>query len=70
MPRHRSLEIIKYLQFDLKSERRRNLEKNEFCLASCLYNPFIENCQKAFRPNANITVDKQLLPCSAGCKFM
>ena len=31
MPRHRFLEIMKYLRFDLKSERRRNLEKNKFC---------------------------------------
>ena len=48
MPRHRFLEIMKYLRFDLKSERRRNLEKNKFCLASFLWNPFIENCQKVF----------------------
>ena len=36
MPRHRFLEIMKYLQFDLKSKRRRNLEKDKFCLASSL----------------------------------
>ena len=70
MPRHRFLEIMKYLRFDLKSERRRNLEKDKFCSASSLWNPFIENCQKAFRPNANITVDEQLLPCKARCKFI
>ena len=69
MSRHRFLEIMKYLRFDLKSERRRNLEKDKFCLASSLWNPFIENCQKAFRPNANITVDEQLFPCKVGCKF-
>ena len=68
MPCHRFLEIIKYLPFDLKSERR-NLEKDKFCLASSLWNPFIENCQKAFRPNDNITVNKRLLPCKARCKF-
>ena len=70
MPRHRFLEIMKYLRFDLKSERRRNLEKDKFCLASSLLNPFIKNCQKAFRPNDNITVDEQLLPCKARCKFI
>ena len=70
MPRHRCLEIMKYPRFDLKSERRRNLEKDKFCSASSLWNPFIENCQKAFRPNANITVDEQLLLCQARCKFM
>ena len=45
MPRHRFLKIMKYLRLDLKSERRRNLEKDKFCLASSLWNPFIENCQ-------------------------
>ena len=69
MSRHRFLEIMKYLRFDLKSERRRNLEKDKFCLASSLWNLFIENCQKAFRPNYNITVDEQLLLCKARCKF-
>ena len=70
MPRHRFLKIIKYLRFDLKSERRRNLENDKFCLALFLWNPFIKHCQKAFRPNANITVDEQLLPCKAQCKFI
>ena len=70
MPRHRFLEIMKYLRLDLKSEKRRNQEKDKFCLASFSWNPFIENCQKAFRPNANITVDEQLLPCRARCKFI
>ena len=70
MLRHRFLEIMKYLRFDMKSERRRNLEKDKFCLAPSLWNPLIENCQKAFRSNENITVDEQLLPCQARCKFI
>ena len=39
-------------------------------MASSLWNPFIESCQKAFRPDAIITVDEQLLPCKAQCKFI
>jgi len=35
-----------------------------------LWNPFIENCQKVFRPNANITVDEQLLSCKARYKYV
>ena len=70
MPRWRFLEIIKYLRLDLKTERRRNLEEDKFCLAFCLWNPFIENCQKAYNPNMNITIDEQLLPCRARCKFI
>ena len=70
MPRHRFPEIMKYLRLKVKSERRRNLEKDKFCSASSLWNSFIENCQKAFRPNVNITVNEQLLPCKARCKFI
>ena len=69
MPRDRSLEIIRFLRFDLKTERR-NLLYDKFALASHLWNNFIENCQKAFIPQYNITVDEQLLPCKARCKFI
>jgi len=31
MPRDRFIEIMKYLRFDVKSERTRNLEKDKFC---------------------------------------
>jgi len=69
IPRKRFLEIMKYLNFDLKSERKQNLEREKFCLAWSLWNPFFEICQKAFRANANITAEK-LLPCKARCKFL
>ena len=36
MPRRRFLEIMKYLRFDLKSERKRQLETDKFCLASSI----------------------------------
>ena len=61
---------MEYLQFELLSERRRNLQKDKFYLVSSLWIPFGENCQKAFRPNANITTDEQPLPCKAQCKFI
>ena len=61
---------MKYLRFDLKSERKRQLENDKFCLASSIWDPFIENCKKSYNPNSNITIDKQLLPCKARCKFI
>lgn len=70
MPRDRFSEIMKYLRFDLKSERRKNLETDKFCLVSNLWNSFIENCQKAYIPHENITIDEQLLPCKARFKFI
>ena len=38
--------------------------------ASSIWIPFVENCQKALTPNVFITVDEQLLPCKARCKFI
>lgn len=68
--RDRFLEIMKSLRFDIRTERRRNLETDKFCLASTLWNLFIENCKMAYTPNQNLTVDEQLLPCKARCKFI
>ena len=70
MARDRFLEIMKFLRFDMKNERRRNLLNDKFALASQLWNPFVENCQKAFVPHHNVTIDEQLLPCKARCKFI
>ena len=59
-----------YLRFDLKNERKTTFEHDKFCLASSICIPFVENCQKAKIPNVFITVDEQLLPCKARCKFI
>ena len=69
MPRNKFLETMRYLRFDLKSERRTNVEHDKF-LSSSICIPFVENCQKAYIPNVFITVDEQLLPCKARCKFI
>ena len=39
-------------------------------MASSIWIPFVENCQKAYISNVFITVDEQLLPCKARCKFI
>ena len=65
MPRWRFLDIMKYLRFDLKIKRRKNLEEDKFCLAFLLWNPFLENCLKAYNLNVNTTIDEQLFPCRA-----
>ena len=58
------------LRFDVKSERRDRIEHNKFCLASYIWQSFIENCQKSYIPSQNLTVDEQLLLCKARCKFI
>ena len=70
MPRDRFVEIMRFLCFDLKTERRRNLLQDKFALVSQLWNNFISNFQKALIPLWNITVDEQLLPRKARRKFI
>ena len=43
---------------------------DKFCLVSSQWNSFIENCQKAYVPGPYITIDEQLLPCKARCRFI
>ena len=51
----------------MKPERR-DLEQDKLCVV--IWMPFIKNCQKAFIPSINITVDEQLMPYKARCKFI
>ena len=39
-------------------------------MASSLWNPFIESCQKTHVPGPYITFDEQLLPYKARCRFL
>ena len=70
MSRDRFLEILKFLRFDIKSERRARLINDRFALASSIWNPFIENCQKAYNPHGYLTADEQLLACKARFKYI
>ena len=65
MSHDRLLEIIKCLRFDLKSKRRLNLLQYKFCLGTSLWNSLTKNCQKAYIPDTNITINEQLLPCKS-----
>ena len=69
MSRDRFYEILRYLRFDVKSSRKERLNTDKFALASELWYPFIENCQKCFVPSQNLTVDEQLFPCKSRCPF-
>ena len=70
MSRERFMEIKRFLRFDQKCSRRERFQTDKFCLVSDLWNAFIENSQLAYYPQAEITVDEQLLPCKARCKFI
>ena len=61
---------MRFLRFDVKSERRQRVILDKFCLASSLWKPFIENSQKAYVPSPYIKIDEQLLPCKARRRFI
>ena len=70
LSRRRFKEIMHFLCFHVKSERRQRVILDKFCLTSSLWKPFIENSQKVYVPSPYITVDEQLLPCKAKCRFI
>ncbi|KAJ8888997.1 hypothetical protein PR048_008491 [Dryococelus australis] len=69
MPRHQFREIMKFIRFDLKDQRSARLVKDKFDLVSEVWDSFIENCSLCYVLGANITVDEQLFPTNARCKF-
>lgn len=69
MSRNRFQEILRFIRFDIKSTRPERLEQDKFALASEIWNRFISNCKSNFKPGANITVDEQLFPTKAKCRF-
>ena len=68
--KRRFKEIMRFLCFDVKSERRQRVILDKFCLVSSLWKPFIENSQKAYVPSPHITIEKQLLPYKPRCRFI
>ena len=68
--RRRFKEIMRFLCFHVKSERWQRVILDMFCLTSSMWKSFIENSQKAYVPSPYITVDEQLLPCKAKCRFI
>lgn len=67
--RNRFCEILRFLRFDMKSNRSQRLQTDKFALFSEVWNQFIDNCQTSYKPGAFITVDEQLFPSKARCPF-
>lgn len=70
MPRDRFKEIMKYLRFDIRSERSSRIGADKFALVSQVWNRFIDNCISCYRPGANVTIDEQLFPTKVRCSFL
>ena len=69
MARNRFREILRFLRFDVYSTRSVRLQTDKFALISDVWNRFVDNCISCYKPKSNITIDKQLFPTKARCRF-
>ena len=59
----------KFLRFDCKQTRSHKLATDQPALISTVWSIFVRNCLRYYKPGANITVDEQLFPAKARCRF-
>ena len=57
------------MRFDIRSTRSIRLQADKFALVSDLWNKFVDNCISSYKPGPNITIDEQLFPTKARCRF-
>ena len=69
MTRNLFREILRFLRFDVRSTRSVRLQTDKFALISDVWNRFVDNCISCYKPRANITIDEQLFPTKARCRF-
>ena len=69
MARNRFIEVMKFLRFDYKQTRSHRLATDKLVLISTVWYTFVENCLRHYKPSANITLDEQLFPTKARCRF-
>ncbi|KAK7893686.1 hypothetical protein WMY93_022838 [Mugilogobius chulae] len=69
MPRSRYRDIMRYVRFDRREERMARLSTDKFTLATDVWQWFVANSICCYRPSDNLTVDEQLFPTKARCRF-
>lgn len=69
MSRNRFREVKKNIRFDLRSTRQERLTDDKFGLMSWVLTRFVENSQKSYIPEESLTIDEQLFPTKARCRF-
>ena len=69
MARNGFREILRFLRFDMRSTRSIRLQADKFAFVSDLWNKFVDNCISSYKPGPNITIDEQLFPTKARCRF-
>ena len=69
MSRSLFCKILRFLRFDVTSNRSHRLQTNKFALFSEVWTHFTDNCCTLYKPGAFITVDDQLFSSKARCPF-
>ena len=69
MSRNRFCKILRFLHFDVKSNRLQRLQTDKFALFSGVWNHIINNCCTCYKSVAFITINGQLFPSKAWCAF-
>lgn len=69
MSRNNFTDIMRYIRFDNRSQRSQRLLNDKFALVSEVWYKFIENSQNCYKPGPYISVDEQLFPTKARCRF-
>ena len=69
MSRNRFRDLKKFIRFDRRNMRRKNLENDKFAMISWVLNGLVENSMKAYIPDYSMTIDEQLFPTKARCRF-
>lgn len=69
MSRKEFTDILKFIRFDKRNERSVRLQTDKFALISNVWYSFIKNSQNCYVPGQNISIDEQLFPSKARCRF-
>lgn len=69
MSRDKFTEILRFIRFDKKNQRSERLQTDKFALISEVWRKFISNSQACYKPHENISIDEQLFPTKARCRF-
>ena len=69
MPRNRFRVIMRFLRFGPKSNRAERLNDDKYGMFPEVFYRFISNAQSLYVPGPFISVDEQLFPSKARCRF-
>ena len=70
MARNKFQQVLRYIRFDDNATRTQRRGSDKFAAIRELWESVMLNCQKAFFPHANVTIDEQLFPCRSRCPFI